>query len=419
MATTGLDYKSVSTESPVDRVIDVRVLAPIPGSRPAGQDIRGLKLWVDLRSARPKPEDLDGDHEWKPANSVQTDWPSYLELVEKAICTQSKDLELGIFLTEACARVHGFAGVRDGLWTIGGLISVFFHQGLFPEPEDGDLEIQYGKLTWLNEKFSDVIREIPLTRREEPGPNYSLNYRDESRRQGGMITAAEFEAAATAGSTEEYSELLTAIEQAREELERLESIIADHYGSGVLSFSYTDEALDQCRGAVQSILRKQQPTPPPTVSSTGASTLPPLPPSKGLVEATGASSDAWSESERLARSGNVDRALATMAALAAAEPNGRVRFQRKLLLADLCLQTNRKKLGTSILQELNEIIELHKLESWETSEIVGGVWSRLVRCYRDKAAGTADESLEAEFFLKLSRLDPWQALACGEPAKRD
>jgi len=108
-----------------------------------------------------------------------------------------------------------------------------------------------------------------------------------------------------------------------------------------------------------------------------------------------------------------------MAALAAAEPNGRVRFQRKLLLADLCIQTNRKKLGTSILQELNEIIEQHKLESWETSEIVGGVWSRLVRCYRDKAAGTADESLEVEFYLKLSRLDPWQALTCGEPARID
>jgi len=418
MATTGLDYNSVSTESPADRVIDDRVLAPIPGPQPAGQDIRGLKLWVDLRAARPKPEDLADDHQWKQANAVQTDWPSYLELVEKALSTQSKDLELGIFLTEACARVYEFAGVRDGLWVIGGLISVFFHQGLLPEPEDGDLEIQYGKLAWLNEKLSDVIRELPLTRREEE-PNYSLNYRDESRRQGGMITAAEFEAAASAGSTEEYSELLSAIEGARAELERLEAIIAEHYGSGVLSFHYTEETLDQCRVTVQSILRKRQPASTATGASDGASAPVSLPPSIGLAETTGAPSDAWSESERLARSGNVDRALASMAALAAAEPNGRVRFQRKLLLADLCLQTNRKKLGTSILQELNEIIELHKLESWETSEIVGGVWSRLVRCYRDKAAGTADESLEAEFFLKLSRLDPWQALACGEPARRD
>ena len=83
------------------------------------------------------------------------------------------------------------------------------------------------------------------------------------------------------------------------------------------------------------------------------------------------------------------------------------------------MRTNRMKLAASILQELNEIIETHKLDSWETSEVVGGVWSRLVRCYRDKVAGTADETLEAEFFRKLSRLDPWQALACGEPVKKD
>jgi len=127
----------------------------------------------------------------------------------------------------------------------------------------------------------------------------------------------------------------------------------------------------------------------------------------------------WLECEKLARSGKVDQALSRMVALAAAEPNGRIRFQRKLLLADLCLQTNRKKLGTSILQELHEIIEKHKLEEWETTEMVGGVWSRLVRCYRDRTAGTADESRETEFYNRLSRLDPWQALICGEPAKRD
>jgi hypothetical protein len=130
------------------------------------------------------------------------------------------------------------------------------------------------------------------------------------------------------------------------------------------------------------------------------------------------SDDAWSQAEQLARS-DVPGALARMTALAAGEPNGRIRFHRKLLLADLCMQTNRKKLATSILQELNEIIETHKLEHWETSEIVGGVWARLVHCYRDKTAGTASEELEAEFFRKLSRLDPWQALTCGEPVRRD
>ena len=178
----------------------------------------------------------------------------------------------------------------------------------------------------------------------------------------------------------------------------------------------TEETLDECRTTIQGILRKVRPiTDVPNIGEPGS-------PGDSLPTPNGTAvtgSDAWSECERLARSGNVDRALAGMAALAASEPNGRIRFQRKLLLADLCLKTNRKKLATSILQELNEIIESHKLESWETSEMVGGVWSRLVRCYRDRSAGTADEGREAEFFLKLSRLDPWQALACGEPAKKE
>jgi type VI secretion system protein ImpA len=409
-----------ANDMPIDRVIDEGVLSPIPGLRPAGEDIRGLKLWVDLRTARPRMDDLSADHDWTPANPVVTDWASYRDMVEQAICNRSKDLELGLFLTEASTRVFGFAGARDGLWMLSGLITGFRHHGLFPEPEDGDQEAQYGKLDWLNEKFSDVIREIPITRRPEPGRNYSLNYRDESRRQGGMITSAEFEAAAMAGTVEEYNTLLSEIVETRAELDRFKRLIVEEYGIGVLSFTLSDDTLEDCRVTVQGILRK--------LSSGGKqdSIKEPAAP-VGLVSAAGPvvistvagePTDAWSDCARMARSGNVDQALATMASLAAAEPNGRVRFQRKLLLADLCIQTNRKKLGTSILQELNEIIEQHKLENWETSEIVGGVWARLVRCYRDKTAGTEDEDREAEFFLKLSRLDPWQALACGEPVKK-
>ena len=103
-----------------------------------------------------------------------------------------------------------------------------------------------------------------------------------------------------------------------------------------------------------------------------------------------------------------------MTALAAAEANGRVRFQRKLLLADICIQTNRMKLARSILEELNELVDKHNLTSWETSDLIGAVWARLVRCYRDRNSGTANFDKAAEVYLKLSRLDPWQALALGD-----
>jgi len=399
----------------VDRVISRDVLQPIPGPKPAGDDVRGEALWVKISAARPKMDVVAVDDRWALANPRRTDWSTFRTIVEQALCTRTKDLELAMFLTEACSRIHGFAGVRDGLWAIGSLIDGFIDNGLHPEAIDGDFVFQYGKLNWLNEKFPDIIREIPITKRPEPGTNYSLVYRDESRRQGGAITAAEFDAAAMAGSADDYVEMLAVIDEVDVELGQYESIAKKRYGEESVLTSAVKEALEECRIAVQSILAKLGADSPLPKEELTPAARPEQ--ERGGIQL--ADSDAWSECERMARSGNIDRALANMTALAAAEPNGRIRFQRKLLLADLCLQTNRKKLGTSILQELNEIVVRHKLEEWETSEIVGGVWARLVRCYRDRAAGTADDVREAEFYLKLSRLDPWQALACGEPAKKD
>lgn len=405
----------------MERVIQEAVLAPIPGQRPAGEDIRSLKLWVDLKTARPKTNGLMNDDGWEQANPVRTDWPTYRDLLEKALCERSKDLELATFLTEACTRVFGFEGARDGFWMIGGLITGFRQHGLHPQPDDGDMEWQYGKLEWLNEKFSEVLCDIPLTRRSEPGENYSLNYYRESRRTGGMIAASDFDAAASASGTEEYRSMLSAIKGTREELTRFKQIAAEAYGSGALSFTFTEDALNECQRIVQGILAKREPAGTfgnlGTLSNGNGAAVRLDLPSFTADGTFGPSSDAWRQAEQLARNGDVASALAMMATLAAAEPNGRIRFQRKFLLADLCMQTNRMKLAASILQELNEIIETHKLDTWETYEVIGGVWSRLIRCYRDKVAGTADEGLEAEFFRKLSRLDPWQALACGESAR--
>ena len=405
----------------MERVIQEAVLSPIPGQRPAGEDIRSLKLWVDLKTARPKTNSLANDDGWEQANPVRTDWPTYRDLLEKALCERSKDLELATFLTEACTRVFGFEGARDGFWMIGGLITGFRQQGLHPKPDDGDMELQYGKLEWLNEKFSEVLCEIPLTWRPEPGDNYSLNYYRESRRTGGMIAASDFDTAAAASGTEEYKSMLSAIKETREELTRFKQIAAEAYGSGALSFTFTEDTLNECQRIVQGILAKREPAGTfgslgISANGNGAGVRLDLP-SFAADGSLGPSSDAWRQAEQLARNGDVASALAMMATLAAAEPNGRIRFQRKFLLADLCMQTNRMKLAASILQELNEIIETHKLDTWETYEVIGGVWSRLIRCYRDKVAGTADEALEAEFFRKLSRLDPWQALACGESAR--
>lgn len=402
---------------PVSRVVDERVLTPISEQKPAGDDLRALKDWVEIRKARPNPSDLTDKRDWEPANPSKTDWPTYKEVVEKALWSKSKDLELGVFLTEACGRVHGFAGVRDGIWTLKGLLTGFSDRGLYPLPdEDGTLESRYGKLEWMNEKLADLVREIPITMRPEPAENYSMNYRNEALRPNGMITVAEFETAVAVGTREQYDALSKEIEEVRAEFGEFEEVVVAKFGPNALSFAESKHALEECQVAITSILRKKQPA-ASGVAAGGALTAQSLGLGASGGMAEGMVSGAWAEAERMARSGEIDAALSTMTALAAAEANGRVRFQRKLLLADICMQTNRLKLARSILEELNELIEKHNLTAWETSDLIGAVWARLVRCYRDKNAGTANADKAAEVFLKLSRLDPWQALNLGEPTE--
>jgi len=402
---------------PDSRIVDERVLVPISESKPSGEDLRALKDWVEIRKARPNPNDLADKKDWEPANPVSTDWATYKELVEKALCTKSKDVELGVFLTEASARVHGFPGIRDGIWTIKGLLTNFVDKGLYPLPEeDGNLESRYGKLDWLNEKLAEVMREIPITMRPEPAVNYSMNFRNEALRPNGMITVAEFDSAVAVGTREQYEALGKEVEEARAEFEQFEQLAIEQFGPNALSFAESKHAFEECKSAINSILRKKLPAAgvgpgasAVTVQSFGFGS------GGGLAE--GMVGGAWAEAERMARSGEIDAALSTMTALASAEANGRVRFQRKLLLADICMQTNRMKLARSILEELNELVEKHNLTAWETSDLIGAVWARLVRCYRDKNAGTANADKATEIYLKLSRLDPWQALSLGEPAE--
>jgi len=120
----------------------------------------------------------------------------------------------------------------------------------------------------------------------------------------------------------------------------------------------------------------------------------------------------WQQAESFVRAGEVDRGLLEMTRLAAAETTGRDRFQRKLLLAEVCLASNRERLARSILEELAEQIDKYQLESWESSELISNVWSRLYRLYM--APDSSDHDRAAKLYERLCRLDPWQALGCHE-----
>jgi hypothetical protein len=274
-----------------------------------------------------------------------------------------------------------------------------------------NIEIRLGPLEWLNEKLADLIREVPLTERTDDGEDYSYTYFLESRKAEGAITADEFDQAVRFTLPAVHQTMLDDLQLAGEELRQLEAICVMRFGPDLLSFANSREAYEDCQAFLARIVTQKQraeigPPDRPGFFDTDTS-------GQKLFGANltgGLSEGSWAKAEQLVRGGKVSEGLAEMTRLAATEPNGRVRFHRKLLLVDICLSSKREHLAKSILEELAELIDKHHLDEWETPEIVGAVWSRLYRCYKADPASDADQA--AKLFIRLCRLDPWQALAC-------
>jgi len=431
---------------PTPRVISDELLVPISADKPAGGDLRATQEWVDLRKARPNPLEVADKGIWEPVEASNSGWALLKQLASEALQRRSKDLQIAIWVLEANIRLHRFAGLRDGLWLIRELLLRFWDTGLYPLIPDGEVDSRCGPLEWLNEKMADVIRQIPLTVRKGDGEDYALVHYRETQRPQRTLTLDEFNAAVGLTPRAEYELIWEDFQQADAELKILEQVIEEKVTGSFISlnaqqFATPEEArkaaldivplatesraaLEEIKTLLNRILRKKrqdEPDQPAAATPGGEASAP----AQGNVEApkigsfpgsgvTALPDGSWQNAENLVRTGQIDKGLAEMTRLAAAEPNGRARFQRKLLLAEICWSTKRERLARTILEELAEQIDTFKLEAWESPALIGAVWSRLYRCYKDEKAGTADPDKAATFFLRLCRLDPWQALACGE-----
>ncbi|MEP7341346.1 MAG: type VI secretion system ImpA family N-terminal domain-containing protein [Acidobacteriota bacterium] len=175
----------------VPAVIDLAaLLAPLPGGNRAGvnlryetistSDKRNPKYWYDaIREAA--VEDLLA---W--AGPRYSDWSAVSSLCTDALTTRSKDLQIAAWLTEArtCnSKGDGFAGLRDGLKLLGGLIGNFWDD-LYPEsdPEDpdGQFTARANALDALVKSLAMAVKKVPLSN-GATGLRYSFNQYESSK----------------------------------------------------------------------------------------------------------------------------------------------------------------------------------------------------------------------------------------------
>jgi type VI secretion system protein ImpA len=137
------------------------LLQPIPGENPSGADLRYEPIYNEIKEAR-RQDDEAPQGQWERVRKL-AEWPLVIRLSSSAIAQKSKDLQLAAWLTEALLKQEGYGGLRSGLDLIGGLIEKFWDT-LYPEIEDGDVEMRAAPLSWVGLKLDIAIRNVPLAR---------------------------------------------------------------------------------------------------------------------------------------------------------------------------------------------------------------------------------------------------------------
>lgn len=151
-----------------EQVVEIEgLLQPIAGEHPHGEDPRSDRsadsLYSKIKDARNSARAAERASLFDPAESgnILAAWRPVLTLSPELLDSQAKDLEVAAWYLEALLRHHHFAGLRDGLALIDGLVERFW-DGLYPEPDEDGLETRVAPLTGLNGDGGEGTLLAPL-----------------------------------------------------------------------------------------------------------------------------------------------------------------------------------------------------------------------------------------------------------------
>jgi len=152
-------------------VLDVtKLLSPIPGDNPAGENLQYAGVYDEIREAR-RADDTLTKGEWEHEPKV-AEWPKVVDLSTSALTTRTKDLQITSWLIEAIVQLHGFVGLRDGLKLVRGLHEQFWER-LYPEIDEGNLDGRANAMGALDTRLEIPIKNVPLTK---SGSEFDYSY---------------------------------------------------------------------------------------------------------------------------------------------------------------------------------------------------------------------------------------------------
>jgi type VI secretion system protein ImpA len=259
------------------------LLNPIAGASPAGADLRYDPLYDKIKEARREEENIPSGGYDRPRKVA--DWPLVIKLASEAIATKSKDLQLAAWLTEALLRKEGYAGLAAGLTATRDMLSQFW-EGLFPEIEDGDLELRATPLDWLGGRLDFVIKSVPINKGGHtfwqlkegatiPSEKEAEEDKDKAaaRKQAieeGKIASDMFDRAFESTPKVFLRQVAGDLSASLAAIEALDEVCQEKFGDSGPSFRGMRESLGEVQHAVAQLIEKKLLTDPDPVAPVAA-----------------------------------------------------------------------------------------------------------------------------------------------------
>jgi type VI secretion system protein ImpA len=135
------------------------LIAPIPGDSPAGQEFP-----FDVRQKLDEDR-MEVDNPQRPEDAKKADWPAIVKLAQETLKTKSKHFRPAARLTEALVKLHGFAGLRDGVQLMRRMAETCWDRMQPPLTEEDAKELRVADFNWLDDpdhggRFPNTVRMV-------------------------------------------------------------------------------------------------------------------------------------------------------------------------------------------------------------------------------------------------------------------
>jgi type VI secretion system protein ImpA len=255
------------------------LLNPISGENPSGEDLRYAPVYDQIKEARREEEEFE-QGEWK-TEIKKADYPLVIKLTSEAITSKSKDLQIAAWLTDALLRTEGFAGLKQGLDLLHGLVGTFW-DSLYPQLEDGDAELRAGPLDWVGSNLVLPLRMAPLNKARHGWLDYTesrkIGYQEqadtdekkEARKnalEAGKVSPEDFDKSFSETPKIFYVSAEATLDGCTTSLQALDTLCREKFGDVAPSFTELKKGLETVRHSVHLLLQKKRETEPDAVEA--------------------------------------------------------------------------------------------------------------------------------------------------------